>query len=107
MDIGHMADMIALHAGFLGRDQINGLFITDSETLFREHVEQAGHGRTQGPVRFGFPRFGHSKDRLEKGADTKDLQNTVGVDPMVIGEQSKSVTTGEDRDGCHEFRILP
>src|SRR4030042_3933071 len=80
MDIGHMADMIGLHAGCPSRDQINALFIADNETLFREHVEQASHGRTQGLARFGFPRFGHSKDRLEKGADTKDLQNTVGVD---------------------------
>jgi len=92
MDIGHTTDKIGLHASCPGRNQINALLITNRETLFREHVEQAGHRRTQGPVRFGFPRFGHSKDRLEKRADTKDLQNTVGVDPMVIGEQPKSIT---------------
>ena len=93
MDIGHMTDMIGFHADCLGRDQIDALFITDGETLFRGHVEQARHGTTQGPVRFGYPRFGQSKDRLEKGADTEDLQNTVGVDPIVIGEQTKSIAT--------------
>ena len=93
MDIGHMTDMIGLHTDCPGRDQIDALFITDNETLFREHVEQPGDGRTQGPVRFGFPRVGHSEDRVEKGADTEDLQNAVGVDPIVIGEQSESITT--------------
>ena len=93
MDIGHMTDVIGLHAGCPGGDQINALFVTDYETFFREHVEQTGHGRTQGRVRFSFPRFGHGEDRLEKGADTKDLQNTVGVDPMVVGEQPETITT--------------